>query len=48
MRVVGQWNRFPGEAVTAPFLEAFKATLHGLGLTDGDFAHGRGMDQDYF
>lgn len=48
MRVVGQWNRFPGKAVAAPFLEAFKPRCMGLDLMDGDLAHGRGMDQDYF
>ncbi|KFR11170.1 hypothetical protein N306_06963, partial [Opisthocomus hoazin] len=29
MRVVRHWNRFPGEAVDAPFLEVFKAGLGG-------------------
>ncbi|KFZ59093.1 hypothetical protein N321_12670, partial [Antrostomus carolinensis] len=28
-RVVGHWNRLPREAVDAPFLEAFKASLDG-------------------
>lgn len=27
MRVVGHWNKLPREAVAAPSLEVFKATL---------------------
>ena len=29
MKVVKHWNRLPREAVNAPFLEVFKARLHG-------------------
>ena len=29
VRVVGHWDRLPGEAVGAPSLEAFKARLNG-------------------
>jgi len=30
MRVVKHWKRFPREAVDAPTLETFKATLDGV------------------
>jgi len=30
MMVVKHWNRLPGEAVEAPFLETFKARLDGV------------------
>ncbi|KAF4788257.1 hypothetical protein TURU_162253 [Turdus rufiventris] len=38
-RVVGHWNRFPGEVVTAPSLTEFKKHLDGdLGVIPGDDA----------